>query len=210
MYYACFIIAYLLGGIPFGLIVGYVSGHGDVRDKGSGNIGSTNVWRIAGPGAAAVVFACDIGKGAAVIIMCRYLYEPGVIFSLETSCLLAGLLAVVGHSFSPYIRFKGGKGVNTALGVFIYILPIQSLVALSVFVLVFLVTRYVSLSSILATSTLAGVLFVEKFLMHRPIANAYLITTSLVALLILITHRGNIRRLMAGNESRFQLRKAVD
>ncbi|MCK5128005.1 MAG: glycerol-3-phosphate 1-O-acyltransferase PlsY [candidate division Zixibacteria bacterium] len=203
-FYIYLIVAYFLGGLPFGLAVGYMFGHGDIRKKGSGNIGSTNIWRIAGGKAATIVFVGDIGKGIAAVLLCQYYYTPQYPISFEAASLLAGFLAVLGHSFSPYLKFQGGKGVNTALGVFISVLPIQALTALSVFLLIVAVTRYVSLGSIVATLTLAVILWVEKYAMNQPVANSYLVSTTVVAVLILITHRQNIKRLIAGNENRFE------
>ncbi|MEZ5358982.1 MAG: glycerol-3-phosphate 1-O-acyltransferase PlsY [Candidatus Zixiibacteriota bacterium] len=209
--YAVLIAAYVIGGIPFGYFIGRLSGHGDIRTKGSGNIGSTNILRIAGPAPAAIVFLCDVGKGALAVYLCRMAYHTASVpFSIESASLTAGMLAVLGHAFSPFMKFKGGKGVNTALGMFIYILPLQSLAALGVFVVVMFITRYVSLSSMVATSFFAAVLYIEKFFMHRPIGRAYLIAATAVALLIIITHRDNIKRLIAGEEYRFDIRKAVD
>ena len=209
-FYAYLIVAYLVGGIPFGLIVGFLSGHGDIRQQGSGNIGATNVMRIAGIIPTIFVFIGDIGKGIAAVLLCQYFFQPGWPISYEAASLLAGFLAVMGHSFSPYLKFRGGKGVNTALGVFISVLPIQSLIAVSVFVVIVAITRYVSLGSLVATISLTGLVWAQKLFMDKSVANAYVIATSFVCFLIIITHRQNIKRLLAGNENRFQMRKAVD
>lgn len=210
-FYAILITAYIIGGIPFGLFVGRLSGRGDIREKGSGNIGATNILRIAGPVPAAFVFMCDIGKGALAVYLCRLVHVSSTApMSIESASLLAGILAVLGHSFSPFMKFRGGKGVNTALGVFMYLLPLQTAAALVVFVVMLVTTRYVSLSSMVSTNFLAVVLFVQRFLLNRPIEKAYLIAVTAVALLILITHRENIKRLIAGEEYRLDIRRAVD
>lgn len=212
-FYVILIAAYFIGGIPFGLFIGRLFGRGDIREKGSGNIGATNILRVVGPIPAVFVFICDVSKGSAAVYLCRVAYNASVVplpMSIESASLIAGILAVLGHAFSPYMKFKGGKGVNTALGLFIYVLPLQSLAALGVFVLMILATRYVSLSSMAATSFFTAVLYVEKFIMHRPIDKAYIIAATVVVLLIIVTHRENIKRLIAGKEYRLDIRKAVD
>jgi len=207
-FYLCLIIAYLLGGIPFGLLVGYLAGQGDIRQKGSGNIGATNVWRIAGPGAAIFVFIGDIGKGVAAVWLAMLFHNSGWPLPFAASALACGFVAVLGHMFSPFLRFRGGKGVNTALGVFVTLLPVQTLIAFAVFLLTVLIFRYISLGSILGALTLAAILWIERTAMNRPIDNWYLAAVSLLALLILVAHRQNIIRLTKGTENRFHLRKA--
>ena len=206
-FYLFLIVAYLLGGIPFGLIVGYLAGHGDIRKKGSGNIGATNVWRVAGPGAAVFAFAGDIGKGVVSVWLAMAFYHAGWLIPETAARLLFGLAAVLGHTFPAFLGFKGGKGVATALGVFITLMPIQTLIAFAVFVLMVLLFRYISLGSIAGAVTLALVLWIERVGMHRDIDNLYLIAVTLLALLILATHRQNIKRLLNGTENRFKLRK---
>jgi len=206
-FYVCLIIAFLLGGIPFGLLVGYLVGQGDIRKKGSGNIGATNVWRVAGPGPAIFVFVGDIGKGVAAVWLAMIFHDGGWPLAFAASALACGFVAVLGHMFSPFLRFKGGKGVNTALGVFIMLMPVQTLIAVAVFFLTVLVFRYISLGSILGALTLAIVLWIERTALNRPVDDWYVAAASLLALLILLAHRQNIVRLTKGTENRFHLRK---
>ncbi len=208
MFYIFLLIAFLLGGIPFGLLAGYLAGQGDIRRKGSGNIGATNVWRVAGPGAALFVFIGDIGKGVAAVWLALVFYNAGWPLSAAASALACGFAAVLGHTFSPFLRFKGGKGVNTALGVFVTLMPWETLIAFVVFLLTVLIFRYISLGSILGALALAVVSWGERLVWHRPVDNWYLGAVSLLAFLILITHRQNIGRLIHGTENHFHWRKA--
>lgn len=203
--YVYLIISFILGGIPFGLLIGFAFGKGDVRLQGSGNIGATNVWRVAGPFAAALTFIGDIGKGVAAVFLCYVLYQGGWPVSQSTAALIGGVIAVLGHVFSPFLGFRGGKGVNTALGVFITLLPIETLIAFAIFALLVAVFRYISLGSIVGAVVLAAVLWIERFIMHRPVDDLYLTAVTLLAILIIIMHRENIKRLMHGNENRFHL-----
>lgn len=207
-FYLYLIIAFFLGGIPFGLMAGYLFGQGDVRQKGSGNIGATNVWRVAGPVAGIITFAGDIGKGVAAVLLCGGLYQAGWPVPDAAAALIGGILAVLGHTFSPLLGFRGGKGVNTALGVFITLLPIETLIAVGVFIFAVGVFRYISLGSMAAAVSFALVMWIERMVLRVPVDDLYLAAATVVAFLILLTHRQNIKRLMAGTENRFQLRRA--
>lgn len=202
------VIAYFLGGIPFGLLIGYISGQGDIRKKGSGNTGATNVWRLAGPVPAIFVFVGDIGKGVLAVKLAALFYPSDMGVAVSTFALMGGIAAVLGHTFPPYLRFRGGKGVNTALGVFISLLPLETLCALAVFIIVVAIFRFISLGSILSSLTLAAVLFIERFILKIPVSDLHLAVSLLLAGFILFTHRKNIVRLIAGTENRFTLRKA--
>ena len=119
------LIAYLLGAIPFGMIVARLYGAGDIRTLGSGNIGATNVWRVAGAKAAVWVYLGDIAKGTAAVLVGRYVaqhFQPTML-PIDTFLVLCALTAVLGHVFPVYLGFKGGKGVNTALGTMLVLLP---------------------------------------------------------------------------------------
>ncbi len=209
-FYLVLIIAFLIGGIPFGLILGYLFGYGDIRRRGSGNIGATNVWRIAGPTAAAVAFAGDIGKGFLAVWLCTQLYQTTWPVPVTAACLLTGILTILGHVFSPYLKFRGGKGVNTALGVFLYLLPVETVIAIAIFALMVMIFRYISLGSMTAAVSFAVILWCEKYLFHRQIEIIYVWVSIFLAIFILYTHRGNIRRLFSGTENRFQLRKVSE
>lgn len=206
-FYLYLILVFLLGGIPFGYLFGYLTGHGDIRKKGSGNIGATNIWRVAGPIPGLAVLILDIGKGTAAVLLCRCFYHVSWPLSLPMSALSGGVMAVLGHVFSPYLAFRGGKGVNTALGVFVSLMPLESAAALATFLLMMILFRYVSLGSISGTIVLALALWIERFVFERPIETPYLVVSLLLVVFILYTHRENVKRLLQGTESKFSLRK---
>jgi glycerol-3-phosphate acyltransferase PlsY len=204
---AAILISYLLGAIPFGLIISKAAGIEDIRKHGSGNIGATNVWRLAGAKVAIWVFILDIGKGAAAVTLGKlsYMIADGAFIGFETFVSICGLAAVLGHMYPVYLKFKGGKGVNTALGVFVTLLPLQTLMSFGAFVITLLLSRYVSLSSMIAAVTLSVILSVQKFVLHQSISDTYLAIAVLLAILVVIAHRKNISRLINGTESRFSL-----
>jgi glycerol-3-phosphate acyltransferase PlsY len=201
------IMAYLLGSIPFGFLVSRVFGVGDIRRHGSGNIGATNVWRVVGRRAAAWTYVGDIGKGAAAVLLARYWsgafdVTPDIIDPLLVATALA---AVTGHMFPVYLRFRGGKGVSTALGGVMVLLPLESLAGLLVFVLVVAFSRYISLGSMAGAVSLGVVVVTEKYLLQRDIAVIYVGLAAVLAVLIVLTHRHNIGRLLSGTENKFSL-----
>lgn len=200
---AVIILAFFIGGIPFGLLFAKAFGIRDLRSQGSGNIGATNVWRVAGAKAAIWVYALDIGKGVIAVLIARYVIQDAL--PRDWFLVLTALAAVFGHIFSPYLRFKGGKGVNTGLGVMLVLMPIEVLISLGVFVVVVALTRYISLGSIIAALALVAVSFIERFAFFREVSMVFLGLTIVLALAIIITHRANITRLLNGTESKFSL-----
>ncbi len=199
------VIAYLLGAIPFGMIVARLYGAGDIRTHGSGNIGATNVWRVAGAKAAIWVYLGDVAKGTAAVIVGRYVaqYVQQVLLPIDTFLVLCALAAVLGHVFPVYLGFKGGKGVNTALGTMLVLLPMATIISFALFLLVVVLTRYVSLGSILAAVCLFVVVVAQKYIVEVTLADIYVYLTGFLMFLIVLTHRKNIGRLLAGTESRF-------
>jgi|WetSurMetagenome_2_1015567.scaffolds.fasta_scaffold188397_2 acyl phosphate:glycerol-3-phosphate acyltransferase len=206
--YLYLVTVFLLGGIPFGLVVCYLSGKGDIRKLGSGNIGATNVWRVAGAVPAIFVFIGDIGKGAAAVLLTGLAYRPTWPLAQTTAALAAGLIAVLGHIFSPYVGFRGGKGVNTALGAFFSLMPVEVGAAVVVFVFVTALFRFVSLGSLCGVLTLLVLLLVERYFFDRPIPGPYVGAALFLTGLIIYAHRQNIRRLLDGTEHRLQLRRS--
>ncbi len=202
------LLAYLLGAIPFGLIIAKLSGIYDIRKLGSGNIGATNVWRIAGPGVALWVFLFDIGKGVAAVYVAQFVYYMFSIsiVSREFFSACCGMAAVFGHVVPIYLGFKGGKGVNTALGVMAAILPINTLISFGAFVIALLLFRYVSLGSIIAVITLPVTLLVQKFGINQPVSLVYLVMALTLAALVIFAHRKNIVRIIRGTENSFSFR----
>ncbi len=182
---------YLAGSIPFGLLFTRLAGAGDVRRIGSGNIGATNVLRTGRRGLAVATLIADALKGAVPVALA--LWFAGVELAAVT-----GVAAVLGHCFPPWLRFRGGKGVATATGVLFTLTPSVGLVALIVFLVLVASTRYVSLGSIMAAFT--APLFALAFGLTVEAA-AY----AVIALVVILRHRDNIRRLLAGREHVLQL-----
>lgn len=206
--------AYFLGSVPFGLLVGKLKGI-DVRSAGSGNIGATNVGRLLGKRYFWLVFALDAAKGAAPMLLGHFLVRNLPESSLKyVLWLLAGLAALLGHVFPIYLRFKGGKGVATALGVMLGVWPyytITAIPAVSMFIGVFAVSRYISLSSVVGALIFpvillaTGWVFGWRLLEFRWPLVAFSV---LIGLLIIWRHRANIARLRAGTEPRFGAKSA--
>jgi glycerol-3-phosphate acyltransferase PlsY len=186
------VIGYLLGSIPFGLLLTRLAGHGDIRQIGSGNIGATNVLRTGAKGLAAATVALDMLKGTAAVLIG---WEWG-----EAAALAAGAAVIVGHMFPVWLGFRGGKGVATALGV---LLAIAWPVALGAAVLWFVTALYFQYSSLAALVAAVACAAAAGFVVDQP--RAALI--ALIAVLIVVRHRENIHRLLAGTESRISLRK---
>jgi acyl phosphate:glycerol-3-phosphate acyltransferase len=199
--------AYLLGSIPTGyLLVRFVRKQ-DIRTVGSGNIGATNVLRSGGKGLGAATFLLDMLKGCAAVwlgLLVAHLWMP--LAPARDVEALAALCAVLGHMFPVWLKFRGGKGVATGFGVFLVASPLAALAALAVFVLIFAMSRIVSLASILA----AGCFPVFAWLMVRGAKPAFFLAVqATVALLIIVKHHQNIRRLMTGTEHRFGTRRTA-
>ena len=202
--------AYLLGSIPFGYILLRLFRGQDVRATGSGNIGATNVARSA-PGLGLLTLLLDAGKGFVAVIATLAFFAYAAVHAPAWTVALgayAGLWAVLGHVFPVWLKFKGGKGVATAAGAFALLIPRALLLALAIFLLVTLVSRYVSLGSILAGVTLP---IATHFLPPRStsgdLGSPQLTTlVALASLLIIAKHHQNIRRLLAGTEHRFTLK----
>lgn len=183
--------SYLLGAIPFGVIAGKIAGV-DVRSIGSGNVGTTNVWRALGPAAGVTVFALDLGKGAAGTLLAQL--NAGI-YQKEMLALCA-LMAVLGHIFSVFLKFKGGKGIATGLGAMLGLWMPGALAAFAVWLVIFLLSRMVSLASIIACIFLP----IIAWGFHLPIAVASVIT--LFCVVAIIKHFPNVKRIIAGTESR--------
>ena len=186
--------AYLLGGIPFGVIVGRRWKGVDVRQFGSGNIGFANVLRTLGWGPALVVFVCDTGKGYLPVLAARYVTAGWA--HAEPWVVLAGVLAVGGHVFSPWLRFRGGRAVLTSLGVLVGIAPWVALAGLVVGATVILTTRYVSVGSMAGVAAACAL----AWLPGLGVSPVYAIFVTVAAVIIILRHLPNIRRLLAGRE----------
>ena len=193
-------VAYLLGSIPFGYLLVKAFRDEDIRSTGSGNIGATNVLRSGAKGLGFATLALDLGKAYLAVWVVKWL-APGD-YDLA---VVAAVAAVIGHVFPVWLRFKGGKGVASALGVFLALTWPSALSILAVFLVIAFATRFVSLASIIAAASLP--FFAFHFVSVRtPITVAGFIFLSL---LIIAKHHQNIRRLLSGTENRFGSRKAV-
>jgi glycerol-3-phosphate acyltransferase PlsY len=193
--------SYLLGSIPVGYLLVRLFRHQDIRSVGSGNIGATNVLRSGGKGLGAATFLLDMLKGCTAVWIggqLGVLLMPGT--PLRSFQALAALAAVLGHMFPVWLHFRGGKGVATGFGVFLVAAPWAALAAISVFALVLALSRYVSLASILGAASFP--LF-ACFMVVGQRPPFYIAVQCTVALLIIIKHHQNIRRLLTGTESRF-------
>lgn len=197
-------LAYLLGSIPTGYLLVKLFRHEDIRSVGSGNIGATNVLRSGGKGLGAATFLLDVLKGAAAVWLGALLASvllPGMPF--RDAQALAAVSAVLGHMFPVWLHFRGGKGVATGFGVFLVAAPLAALASIGLFAIVLLVTRYVSLGSILGAASFP---FFAWFMVHEDKPVPYIAAQIFVALLIVLKHHQNIRRLLNGTESRFGTR----
>lgn len=200
------VCGYLLGSIPASFLIGRAFGV-DIRTLGSGNVGATNVLRALGPKAGVPALICDAGKGALAVMLARQLVPDGGAVGPIVFPLLCGVMAVIGHSFTIWLRFKGGKGVATGAGMFAALAPVPLCGALLTFVTIVAVTRYVSLASMLAAFSL-NVFIV--WLMPQSAAPLCAIALPL-ALFIAWRHRANIQRLIAGTEPKLgQAAKPVE
>ncbi|HVU46840.1 MAG TPA: glycerol-3-phosphate 1-O-acyltransferase PlsY [Terracidiphilus sp.] len=197
--------AFLLGSIPTGYLLVRIFRKQDIRSVGSGNIGATNVLRTGGKGLGAATFLLDVLKGCASVWLGAAL-AAALIPSMNprNAEALAALCAVLGHMFTPWLNFRGGKGVATGFGVFLVAAPLAALIAFALFVVILALSRYVSLGSILAAAAFPVLAY---FLVHGSRPVFFLAVQAAVALLIIVKHHQNIRRLLAGTESRFGARK---
>ena len=193
-------LAYLLGSIPFGYLLVKIFRKQDIRATGSGNIGATNVARSGAKGLAIATLLLDLGKAYAAVRLAQHI-APGN----YDIAVAAAVAAILGHVFPVWLGFRGGKGVASALGVFLALTPASALATLGIFVILLALTRYVSLASIVAAA--AFPIFGFHFV---PVRTPVVIAGFLfIPLLIIIKHHQNIRRLLSGTENRFGSRKVV-
>lgn len=196
--------AYLLGSIPTAVWIGKAKYGIDIREHGSKNAGATNTFRVLGKKAGKVVLAIDVLKGAiAVLIPYMVLPYDFTDAHLTHIQLVAAFLAVLGHVFPVFAGFRGGKGVATSLGVVIGLQPLAALICLGIFLLVFMISHYVSLGSMLAALSFALLLWFA-FPVHTF---ALPVFGSLLSAVVIVAHRKNITRILHGNESKMNLFK---
>jgi glycerol-3-phosphate acyltransferase PlsY len=202
VYLAAGVLAYLLGSIPFGYLLVRIFRKEDIRQKGSGNIGATNVIRSGAKGLGAVTFLLDVLKGYLAVFFCqlavgRMQLAPSV---RVNTVAVAALCAILGHIFTIWLGLKGGKGVATAFGVFLALAPISALAGLGIFVVVFALSRYVSLASIVSAAAFP---FIAVLLHNRPRTVFSTAVLFLIPFIVIVKHRQNMTRLLRGTEYRF-------
>ncbi|HEY7846830.1 MAG TPA: glycerol-3-phosphate 1-O-acyltransferase PlsY [Candidatus Limnocylindria bacterium] len=204
---ALVLLAYLIGAVPFGLLAGRLAGGVDLRQHGSRRTGTTNALRTLGVGWAVAVFALDVAKGAAAVLLAQWLYRAGQGISPEWVAAAAGVAAVIGHNWSVFIGFTGGRGVATSAGGLLLISPWTLLVIAPLMALVVWLTRYVSLGSVVAAAAAPAVTAVLAATgVVGWAAVAYALVTGL---LVIGSHGDNLRRLREGTERRLGEREAV-
>ncbi len=211
-----FILSYLIGSIPTSILVGKIYKRIDIRDYGSGNAGATNTFRVLGRKAGVIVMAVDVAKGftAAFFIPKLLIFSfLGTLLGTSSGSAIDGsgivpiiclCAAVIGHMFPLFARFKGGKGVGTGAGGIFGLDPLAASVCLLTFLLTLFVSGYVSLSSIIAACMLPVISLVVMLVRGNGIDIAWMVFSILIAVLIIGMHRTNIKRLMKGEESRFE------
>jgi glycerol-3-phosphate acyltransferase PlsY len=191
-------VAYLLGSIPFGYLLVRIFRHEDIRTTGSGNIGATNVARSGAKGLGLLTLLLDLLKAFVAVEIAKHI-APGV-FDVAVAAAIA---AITGHMFPVWLRFKGGKGVASGLGVFLALFWQPALIMFAIFLVIAFATRYVSLASCIAAATYP----VLAWLFHHQQTAFTVFGNILIPMLIIAKHHSNIRRLLAGTESRFGAKK---
>ena len=198
------IVAYILGSVPNALWIGKVFKGIDIREHGSKNTGSTNAARVLGAKLGILTLILDISKGAIPVALSLFMKAnllENITGISNLDFIMIGIFAIVGHSFSIFMKFKGGKAVATTVGVFIVLVPKALLLAAAVFFVIFALTRYVSVSSITAAISLP--IFI--FFLYGDIP--YTVFGGIITILIIVKHKSNIQRLLNGTESRFTINK---
>ena len=196
-------LGYLFGSLPFGYFAGRIAGT-DIRAAGSGNIGATNVLRVLGKKWGYAVFLADAFKGFAVVRLASLIVDQFLVVRphAEYFAILAAVMCIIGHTFPVWLRFKGGKGVATSVGAVFGLMPIAAITIFTIWIIVFEITRYVSVASIVAASSLP---FTIALLMRWKMihGSGLLYFSSVMLILVLWRHRSNFSRLLKGTEQRF-------
>ncbi len=197
------ILSYLLGSVPFSIIICRVWKGIDIRDYGSKNAGFTNVYRVIGPLPAVIVLILDVCKGMAAVLLITQISLDSVSLSLIDLKLIAGFSVILGHVFPVFSGFRGGKGIATGLGALLSIIPLEVALALILFVLTVAITRYVSLGSLSATMFIFLALIFERYYLKYEVPSELILMMFFLTAFIFFNHRGNIKRLLAGTENKF-------
>jgi glycerol-3-phosphate acyltransferase PlsY len=202
------LLSYILGSIPFALIIGRIWRGIDIREHGSRNAGFTNVYRVMGPLPAALVLVLDIGKGMAAVLLSVQVLPNTLPFGPVDVKILAALCVMLGHVFPLFAGLRGGKGIATGLGALLSIIPLEATLALALFVLVVAITRYVSLGSLSAAAFIFLALLFEKYYLKTEVHGHLILAMFFLNGFVFFNHRGNIRRLLTGTENKFGRRRS--
>ena len=209
LFIAVLLIGYLLGSLPFGVAIGRLLGKADVRNVGSGKTGMTNVMRATGKKGAALSLVCDLGKGALAVYLAQLIFNSVDIDSYHTMTpyfaqVVAGLGAIAGHTWSIFLKFQGGRGVNTFLGGLLVMFWPAAILGGAIMIIIGLIYRYMSLGSITGAVVSFVMLIILNFWEIEILTLyphfAYVVYTMIGAVFIYIVHRDNIRRLVTGRE----------
>lgn len=200
-------IGYVLGSIPTGIWLGKLVRGIDLREHGSKSMGATNVFRVLGWKLAVVALIIDVAKGFLAAFAGSRINLGDIAMTSYQLALIGGIAAVAGHLFPLFANFKGGKGIATGAGLLLFLAPLELGFAVLVFILTVLICRYVSLGSLLAATFFAVSIILERFYLRYPHGGEMVAFAILIFVLVLMTHRSNIKRLMEGNENRFGAKK---
>lgn len=196
-------VAYLLGAMPWALWLGKALAGVDVRERGSGNLGATNVYRVLGPRLGVTVFLLDVAKGALAVLACAAIGGDSFPGGRQGAALAGGAAAVLGHAFTVFAGFRGGKGAATTAGALLALAPAASAIGFGVFALVLVVSRRISVASV------SGGIAASLALWFLPAARADLATAlvgTVLSLFVILRHLPNLKRLARGEEPTFSLR----
>ncbi|PQV62985.1 glycerol-3-phosphate acyltransferase PlsY [Abditibacterium utsteinense] len=197
MLFLALLLSFFVGAIPFGVLIGKARGV-DVRASGSGNIGATNVWRVLGPKAGTAAFVLDVLKGVAGPLFGRWLIPNS-----EIGIAACGIFAVLGHTFSPFLGFKGGKGISTSLGALFGLMPLVGILAFAFWGVILGLSRMVSLASMAACVSLP----ILALALHTSTPS--FIVATLMGVLAFVKHIPNLKRILAGTEPKVGQKKAA-
>ena len=195
------IIAYLIGSIPTGIVVAKILGAPDPRAVGSGNIGATNVGRAAGKAAGIITLIGDVLKGFLITLLALYILGSSSEANSPLAISIVAFSVFLGHLFPVFLKFKGGKGVATTLGVFLAIGPFQAILALILFIIIVAIFKYVSVASMIAPVS------IPLLLNLSPATSPYIPLAVIISVLIILKHSDNIKRLIQGTENKIGRKK---
>ncbi len=204
---AIIVFSYLVGSLPTGYIFAKFFKRIDIRTIGSGSTGATNTMRLLGPKIAAIVLLIDVFKGLFATMLISRINLGDLAMNQSWLMMIAGLAAIIGHIFPIWIGFKGGKGIGTAAGMLLGMLPLETAFALAVFIVTAASTKYISLGSIVASIFISVALIAERLVFEDFIEPAQISLGVVLTILVLVTHRQNIGRLLKGTENKFSFKK---